>query len=103
MSETTVEFTEEGRATAEAMFSACNRVGRAHGDGSPLYRDMVLSLHHSLASMFRLGGRISRDGPLSLFGSSFIAYGVIFFPTDRDVDRSTLLEAAVPGTWSVHS
>lgn len=100
--ENELSFTPEARATVEQMFHACNRVGREHGDTSPLYRDMVLSLNNSLANVFRLGGRISRDGPLSLFGSSFIAYGVIFHRTDRADDRD-VLTTAVPGTWSVHS
>ena len=56
------------------------------------------SLVAALVSVLRLGGRITKEDELSLFGSSFIAYGVIFFPRREGGQADPLL-----GTWSVHS
>jgi hypothetical protein len=44
------------------------------------------------------GRRITKDDELSLFGASYIAYGVIFQPR-REGGRAE----PSAGTWSVHS
>jgi hypothetical protein len=48
--------------------------------------------------MLQLGGRITRDDELSLFGACHLAYGVIFFPR-REGGQTDPLR----GTWSLHS
>lgn len=76
-----------------------NDVAMMYGETSREHVDMLKSLVLALTGVLRLGGHISRDGELSLFGSSFIAYGVIFHPKYLDGrKRDPLL-----GDWSIHS
>lgn len=102
--ERTVEFSERATATLMEMHAACDRVRIACGGAyDRAYLEMVDSLVMAIAGVARMGGKVSQDGPLSLYVASFIHYGVIFFPNDRSADRDTLLTAPVPGTWSAHS
>ena len=51
--------------------------------------EVALSFAKAAANLARLGGRVSRDGELSLYVVSNFHYGVVWFADDR--------------AWSVHS
>jgi hypothetical protein len=93
-----LELTPRALQVITAMEQRVARVALEHGKHSPEHVEMLESLISSLATMLRLGGRITQEDELSLFGSSFIAYGVIFHPNRSDDQRDPLL-----GSWSVHS
>ena len=50
----------------------------------------------SIAAVFRLGGYVTPEDDLSLYGASFIHYGMIFHRRKKDDDD-------IAGEWSVHS
>lgn len=79
MPDVTLTLTEEAQKTISAMIGNVHAVGNVYGLESKEYRTVADSLPRAMESILRLGGRITRDGELSLYGSSFIAYGVIFF------------------------
>lgn len=70
-----------------------------YGRYSEEYLKAMKSLLDALMGMLSIGGRISRDGELSLYGVSWIHYGVIF--------HSKYLPGRVRdpllGDWSIHS
>jgi hypothetical protein len=81
-----------------AMEQRCAEIGECCGAGSPEHLEALTSLIRSVFHMLRLGGRITKDDDLSLFGASYIAYGVIFHPHHQGGNRDPLV-----GSWSVHS
>jgi hypothetical protein len=93
-----LELTPEAIQTYGEMESRCHAIAELCGEGSPEHVEALVSLVRSVGHMLRLGGRITRDGELSLFGASFIAYGLIFHNEYKDGERNPLT-----GTWSVHS
>src|SRR6266571_2206324 len=82
----------------EAMRQRVAAIGYEYGQHSSENVEALESLVAALVSVLRLGGRITKEDELSLFGSSFITYGVIFFPRRQGGQPDPLL-----GTWSVHS
>lgn len=97
-------FNEYAMDVCRDMMLACHRVAAAYGPASDEYLKMVGSLTQAMSNMFRLGGRVTKDGELSLYVvARSIHYGVVFFPDVRPADRSDLTRLACPGTWSVHS
>lgn len=99
MDDVRLEITEEASRTITDMESRVARIGQAYGEASPEYLKASQSLMRALATVLRLGGRVMRDGELSLICNSFITYGVIFFAKRNDNgERDELL-----GDWSAHS
>jgi hypothetical protein len=95
---TRIEMTPGALDAVTAMQQRVGAVAGEYGEGSPEHVEILDSLVTALATLLRLGGRITKDDDLSLFGASYIAYGVIFFPRRTDGQPDPLL-----GTWSVHS
>jgi hypothetical protein len=97
LSDTTLVLTPAAIKTIGAMQQRLVDVDRQYGD-SPQTTKMLWSLLQALIGMIRLGGEISQDDELSLYGIAFIHYGVNF-SAERDGDqRDPLL-----GTWSLNS
>ncbi len=92
-----ITVTPEALQTMSDMSIRVEKVGQLHGYNSEEYRELLRSYSSALITVFRLGGRISKDGELGLFGASFIAYGVVWHPKNR-ADPECLL-----GEWGVHS
>jgi hypothetical protein len=82
----------------EAMQQRVAAIGDEYGQESSEHVEALKSLLAALVQVFRLGGRITKEDELSLFGASFIAYGVVFFPRKTHGVPDPLL-----GEWSVHS
>ena len=95
---TQLEMTPAALRVITAMQQRVATVALEYGEESAEHVEMLRSLVSVLVSLLRLGGRITWDDELSLFGSSFIAYGVIFHPNRSGDQRDPLL-----GSWSVHS
>lgn len=99
MADTKLEFTEQAIGTINAMRARCTRIAAEFGIYSKEHVEALESLCSSLVAMIGLGGRISKDAELSLYGVSFIDYGVIFHSVHVAFgERHPLL-----GSWSVHS
>lgn len=98
MADTAVLITPEAERTLGDMRRRVDDIGMEYGRYSEEYLKVTFSLLDALMGIMRLGGRISRDGDLALFGASFIAYGVIWFPKRNGDERDPLL-----GDWSIHS
>ena len=93
-------FTPEAKNTVSAMRGRVQEIGAAFGRESKEFADAASSLAMSLSSMIGLGGNISEDSDLSLYGvNEFICYGVNWSPAKRDAAWPHDL----PGTWSVNS
>ena len=93
-----LEVTPEAITTMEHCCNRVEEIGQKLGYDSPEFIRANQTWRHSMMQMFRLGGRITASGEFGDFcldGNSFIQYGVIFFPKDRE-DRFV-------GEWSVHS
>ena len=88
-----LELTPGALKVITAMEQRIARVALEYGKHSPEHVEM-LGLVSSLATMLRLGGRITPEDELSLFGASFIAYGVIFHPNRSGDQPDPLL-----GSW----
>jgi hypothetical protein len=89
--------------TIERMTDHVTTLGRFYGTASPAHAIAAASLAHSLRTMIRLGGRITEEGELSLYGVSFIDYGVVFHPAARPDGYAEVADAPQPGEWTVHS
>lgn len=98
---TTIELSQDAAATVQAMRDklAAARAGLPADDQRVV--QMANSLAFSLAQVLGLGGRIAKDGELSLVGVTAygFVYGVVWFPT-RNVAP---LPDGFVGEWSVHS
>jgi hypothetical protein len=93
-----LEITPAALKVIEAMQQRVAAIGDEYGQESSEHVEALRSLLAALITVFRLGGRITKEDELSLFGASFIAYGVIFFPRRNHGVPDPLL-----GEWSVHS
>jgi hypothetical protein len=93
-----LEITPAALKVIEAMLQRVAAIGDEYGQESSEHVEALKSLLAALVQVFRLGGRITKEDELSLFGASFIAYGVIFFPRRTHGVPDPLL-----GEWSVHS
>lgn len=98
LQERELEFSPEALEVIGKMRERVRQVGEAFGFHSTEYIEILESFNGALLSLIHLGGRITKDGELSLFGLSFIAYGVIFHRKHRDGKPLDLL-----GSWSCHS
>lgn len=99
MPEVGLQLTEEAVQTIGDMEARVALIATMYGERSQEYVKAVQSLAHVLATMFRLGGRISKDGELSLLGCSFMTYGIIWFGKCLDNNQRD----PVLGDWSCHS
>jgi hypothetical protein len=95
---TRLELTPAALRVITAMEQRVAAVAEQYGTGSDEHVEMLGSLVNALGHMLRLGGRITKDGELSLFGASFISYGVIFHAYRKGGDPDPLR-----GTWLLHS
>jgi hypothetical protein len=95
---TRLKLTPAALHVLSAMEQRAAAVADEYGEASREHVETLRSLVNALGHMLRLGGRITKDGELSLFGASFIAYGVIFHPHRSGGDPDPLR-----GTWSLHS
>lgn len=94
-----LQLTEEAVQTIGNMEGRVAQIGQMYGKHSSEYLTALQSLSQVLAAILRLGGKVFRDGELSLVSNSFITFGVIFFAKrNDDGTRDELL-----GDWSVHS
>src|SRR6266545_4364255 len=93
-----IELTPAALQVISAMHQRVAAIGDEYGQESSEHVEALKSLLDALVRVLRLGGRITKEDELSLFGASFIAYGVIFFPRRTHGQADPLL-----GTWSVHS
>lgn len=98
MSDVQLSINEDAERTLGDMRRRVDDIGTEYGRFSEEYVNAMRSLLDNLLGIMRLGGRISRDGELSLYGASFIHYGVIFFAKRNGDERDPLL-----GDWSTHS
>ncbi len=98
MPDTSLTLTPQAQETISAMLERIREVAIEYGDNSQEHRDMLWSLLYALTNMIRLGGRITKEDDLGLYGSSFIDYGIVFFPKRHGDERDPLL-----GEWSCHS
>jgi hypothetical protein len=99
MSEVQLSVTESGGSTLVNMRQRVRDIEMEHGHFSSEYIKILESLLDNILNILRLGGRVSKDGELSLFVHSFIVYGVIFHSKYIDGEnRDPLL-----GDWSCHS
>ena len=119
----TIEFTQEALKTIEAMENQCHEIRHFYGDSHRKTRRAYQTLAHSLRAMIGLGGRISRDEDLSLYGVGFIHYGIVWFGDknegkihredlaemgyERELPEGqeflTMIGSPETGEWSVHS
>lgn len=128
--------TPEARQTLTAMYEHVQAIGRDWGEKSPEYAAAAGSLSRQVVTMFAspmtASPRVMRDGPLSLFVTDGICYGIIWhgrrrhctiegcravinddgtawsygpsFPMlDHEHTPDYPLTAAQPGSWSFHS
>lgn len=99
MSDVQLSVNEDAGKTLGDMRRRVDDIGTEYGRHSDEYIDAMRSLLDNLLGMLRLGGRISRDGELSLLGVSFIVYGLVFHAKYTEgKERDPLL-----GDWSIHS
>lgn len=101
MSDITLTITETAGKRIAEMQDRLADVADEYGHRSDEYVTMLQSFSHVLTGMLRLGGTITPDiAPLSLYGSAYIQYGMIFHAKYRDggMVRDPLL-----GEWSIHS
>ncbi len=97
--DTKLELTERAMLNITAMQERVNVVQSLYGPLSDEHQEMLRSLLHALIGMIRLGGRISAEDDLSLYGvTPHIHYGVNFSP-ERNGDRRD----PVLGSWSINS
>lgn len=96
MPDVKLEFTEAAVIELGNMQQRVRDIGQTFGINSNEYVEAQESLIHGLLSVIRLGGQISKDGELCLYGASFIHFGLVWHP-DRN-DSTGLL-----GSWSCHS
>lgn len=90
-----VEVNVAAQRVMTRMAERCQAVKARFGTDSAEYRETIESFAYALLSVLRLGGRIYEDvAPLSLYGHSFIDYGVIWH-SDHKTDLT--------GSWSTHS
>jgi hypothetical protein len=75
-----LDLTPGALGVIAAMQARVAAVAEEYGEDSPEHAEIAASLANALARMLQLGGRITKDDDLSLFGASHLAYGVIFFP-----------------------
>lgn len=94
----THSITPEAQRTLSAMQERLGAISANFGPHSEEYLETVESFAFSVLQVLRLGGKLYSDGELSLYGVSFIHYGVVFHRRYIDGDYHPLL-----GTWSVHS
>jgi len=94
----TISVSPEAQSTLSAMQGRLGAIASEFGQHSEEYLETLESFAFAVLQVLRLGGKISQDGELSLYGASFIHYGVIFHGKFVDGKRHPLL-----GTWSVHS
>lgn len=97
----TITLTPEAQLEIQKMHSHVINIIAEYGTDSDEYRMTADSLMRVLADLCRLGGRITRDGDLSLYGVTHYGmhYGIVWFPKPNP-DHPTAVAA---GEWSVHS
>lgn len=99
MSDTTITFTPEAMRNIRNMRHRVNEISMYYGVDSPQSERASSSFAHSLVSMLELGGRITAEDDLGLYGvNDYIHYGVVFH-----AERTPIDGAPVCGEWSVHS
>lgn len=98
MRDVQLSINEDAEKTLSAMRRRVEDIGMEYGRFSEEYVDAMRSLLDNLLGVMRLGGRISKDGELSLYALSFIDFGVIWFAKRNGGERDPLL-----GRWSTHS
>lgn len=96
-----LELTDDAQKTIIAMRDHLANVRYQLGETNKDYCKMAASLAFSLAQMLNLGGRVMKDGELSLIcQNDYLTYGVNFTASkfrDREFPESLL------GEWSVNS
>lgn len=101
--DTALAITSSAEQVIGDMQRRVSDVAMFYGRLSGEHVGMLESLTRAMAGMMRLGGTLYRDtADLSLFGSSWIAYGVIFHPVYKTVDGKTVRDELL-GEWSIHS
>jgi len=100
----TVEINEYALRNISNMQQRVYMIGEYFGTDSKEYSLAAESLSAVLAQVLRLGGRITAEDDLSLYGDSFIQYGVIFHRNRTPLMTKFGDELAdFAGEWSVHS
>jgi hypothetical protein len=93
--EPTITFTPEALKVIRDMRWRCHVIADHYGHGGAEHLAALESFATSITAMLGLGGRITADGDLSLYGvSPTIHFGVNWSPDRRD---------QLVGTWSVNS
>jgi hypothetical protein len=92
-----LELTPGALEVVTAMQERVAAVAEEYGEGSPEHVEILKSLASALARVLELGGRITKDDELSLFGASYIAYGVILHPRAKAAGRTPFSE---PGRFT---
>ena len=100
----TIELTDEAVQTVHNMRTLVNELRACYSPGHDFTMAAESSFAHVMGTMIGLGGKVSMDGPLSLYGitSYGMHYGVIFHRSNRPrpVEADWIPQH---GTWSVHS
>lgn len=100
---TVIAFDQRAVQTVQRMGDYVARLRSFYGEDSVEHRQAAASLAHSLQAMIGLGGRVSQDGELGLYGVSLIHYGVVFHSRGVPEAYTGIDGAPQPGEWSVHS
>jgi hypothetical protein len=99
-----IEFTEDAERVISAMRDRVAVIGAYFGDNSPEQAAAATSLTFALANMIRLGGKVTKDGELSLLcWNDHITYGVNFHRKFREATEDEFDGKHLLGTWSVNS
>lgn len=101
-SDTAISFAPQAVQTIQRMGDHVSRLGTFYGEHSPEHCRAATSLAHCLAAVIGLGGRITQDSDLGLYGVSFFHYGVVFHAARVPEPYAHVDGVPEPGAWSVH-
>jgi len=95
---TMLDFTNEAFDEFTNMRNHVLMIRNFYGLESPEFIKVSESFNNVVYNMVRLGGRIFRDGNLSLIAANdFITYGIVWFGNNDIYDGPEV------GEWSIHS
>ena len=72
----------------------------AMAEASEAHAEAAKSFVNAMLNLAITGGKITRDGELSLYGASYIHYGIIWHPRYENGKRE---DSDLRGSWSFHS
>lgn len=93
-----VEITPQAQQNILNCLQKVKELRFKYGEDSEEYKRASWSLIHSLETALSFGGHISAEDELSLYGASFMHFGMIWHR-----NRSYPDGPDQPGEWSVHS